>query len=215
MPLVEFGIGGREKRPLGFFIVLALEGEVGADQTGLGGGRTAVTQGKPALNVGEGGKRIVFAFQDTRCAVDPAPTRHVGNCVLIADDILPAFKMIVEHTVMPLGLLAIPVCGIRRLICRSVLEMHSLPGKDPEFQQTIADVLVEVERFFLRCVRSGQQAGTISTAQSPEDLSQLLLGIHLAIRVMARVRPERQLMEGLLRPVFSLFDVPSIKSELT
>jgi TetR/AcrR family transcriptional repressor of nem operon len=94
--------------------------------------------------------------------------------------------------------------------CMLVNSALELAPHDPEFQQTIAGVLVEVEDFFLRCVATGQHAGTISTAQSAEDLSRLLLGIHLAIRVMARVRPERQLMEGLLRPVFSLFGSPSI-----
>ena len=103
----------------------------------------------------------------------------------------------------------------RRKGCMLVNSALELAPHDPEFQQTIAGVLVEIESFFLRCLTSGQRAGTISTAQTAEDLSRLLLGIHLAIRVMARVRPERQLMEGLLRPVFSLFDSPSNKSELT
>ena len=56
---------------------------------------------------------------------------------------------------------------------------------------------------------AGQQAGTISTTQSAEDLARLLLGIHLGIRVLARARPERDLLEGLLRPAFALLDSPA------
>ena len=121
------------------------------------------------------------------------------------DAILAFFKEIINRSVNDPS----------RKGCMLVNSALELAPHDPEFQQTIAGVLVEVESFFLRCVRSGQQAGTISTVQSAEDLSRLLLGIHLAIRVMARVRPERELVEGLLRPVFSLFDSPSIESELS
>lgn len=97
--------------------------------------------------------------------------------------------------------------------CMLVNSAVELAPHDAEFQQMTAGVLAEVESFFLRCVTLGQRTGTISTAQSAEDLSRLLFGIHLAIRVMARVRPERQLMEGLLRSVFSLFDSPLIDRE--
>ena len=52
----------------------------------------------------------------------------------------------------------------------------------------------------------GQKEGSISRAHSAADLSKSLLGILLGIRVLARVRPERKLLEGLVRPVFGLLD---------
>src|SRR5260370_6104180 len=64
----------------------------------------------------------------------------------------------------------------------------------------------EVESFFLRCVASGQRDKTIPKAQSAEDLARLLLNVLLGIRVLARVRPDRKLLEGLVRPVFALLD---------
>jgi TetR/AcrR family transcriptional repressor of nem operon len=87
---------------------------------------------------------------------------------------------------------------------------------DAEFFQVVAVFLDEVERFFLRCVSNGQKDGTITKALSAEDLSKSLLGILLGIRVLARVRPERKLLEGLLRPAFALLDnTPSTKRRKT
>jgi TetR/AcrR family transcriptional regulator, transcriptional repressor for nem operon len=77
---------------------------------------------------------------------------------------------------------------------------------DPKFFEIVATFLKEVEAFFHRCVSSGQHDGTISRAHSAADLSKSLLGILLGIRVLARVRPERKLLEGLVRPVFGLLD---------
>jgi len=67
-------------------------------------------------------------------------------------------------------------------------------------------VLVRVEAFFYRCVAAGQQRGEIACAQPAEDLARALLGALLGIRVLARARPERALLEGLLRPTLALLD---------
>jgi TetR/AcrR family transcriptional repressor of nem operon len=77
---------------------------------------------------------------------------------------------------------------------------------DPDFLGIVATFLDEVEAFFLRRVSEGQKDGTITRAHSAGDLSKSLLGILLGIRVLARVRPERALLEGLMRPVLGLLD---------
>jgi TetR/AcrR family transcriptional regulator, transcriptional repressor for nem operon len=83
---------------------------------------------------------------------------------------------------------------------------------DAKFFNIVAVFLDAVEKFFFRCVTNGQKDGTITRAHSAEDLSKSLLGILLGIRVLARVRPERKLLEGLLRPVFALLDdAPSVQ----
>lgn len=82
---------------------------------------------------------------------------------------------------------------------------------DDKFFDIVAVFLREVEEFFLRCVSNGQRDGSITKAHSAEDLSRSLLGVLLGVRVLARVRPERKLLEGLLRPIFGLLDdTPSI-----
>jgi TetR/AcrR family transcriptional regulator, transcriptional repressor for nem operon len=77
---------------------------------------------------------------------------------------------------------------------------------DDKFFDIVAIFLDEVEQFFFRCVRRGQKDGTITKTHSAEDISKSLLGILLGIRVLARVKPERKLLEGLLRPIFGLLD---------
>jgi TetR/AcrR family transcriptional regulator, transcriptional repressor for nem operon len=90
--------------------------------------------------------------------------------------------------------------------CMLVNSALEVAPHDPEFQRLIADVLVQVEAFFRRCVAAGQRTGTITTSQPAEDLARLLLSVLLGIRVLARARPERELLEGLLRPTLALLD---------
>lgn len=90
--------------------------------------------------------------------------------------------------------------------CMLVNSALELAPHDAEFQRVIAEVLTEIEAFFHRCVEAGQAAGTITTAQTADDLARLLVGVHIGIRVLARVRPERELLEGLARSALALLD---------
>jgi len=89
------------------------------------------------------------------------------------------------------------------MLVNSALEMAP---HDPEFQRVVAGVLVQVEHFFKERVEAGQQDGTISAAQPADDLARMLLANLLAIRVLARARPEKALMEGLVRPTMAWLD---------
>lgn len=89
------------------------------------------------------------------------------------------------------------------LIVNSALE---LAPHDPEFQAVLADVLRDMEAFFRRCVEAGQQAGTVVATLPAVDLARMLLGVLLGLRVLARSRPERELLVGLVRPVSALLD---------
>ncbi|MDQ0392745.1 TetR/AcrR family transcriptional regulator [Labrys monachus] len=99
-------------------------------------------------------------------------------------------------------------CDAGRRGCMLVNSALEVAPHDPEFQHAVADVLMRIEAFFRRCVEAGQKDGTITSAQSAEDLGRLLMGVLLGIRVLARARPDRDLFEGLLRPVFFLLDLP-------
>jgi TetR/AcrR family transcriptional regulator, transcriptional repressor for nem operon len=70
---------------------------------------------------------------------------------------------------------------------------------DPEFKTIVAAVFRRLERSFRDCVRRGQADGSVTRAQSADDLARLLLGTMLGIRVLARSRPERALLEGVAR----------------
>jgi TetR/AcrR family transcriptional regulator, transcriptional repressor for nem operon len=88
--------------------------------------------------------------------------------------------------------------------CMLVNSALEVAPHDPEFQHIVAGVLVKIEAFFRRSVEAAQHAGTIASSQSAEDLARLLLGLLLGIRVLARTRPERELLEGIVRPVFAM-----------
>lgn len=75
---------------------------------------------------------------------------------------------------------------------------------DPEFQTIVAAVFRRLERFFRDCVLRGQADGSVTRAQSADDLARLLLGAMLGVRVLARTRPERALLEGVARAATAL-----------
>jgi TetR/AcrR family transcriptional repressor of nem operon len=77
---------------------------------------------------------------------------------------------------------------------------------DPDFRKVVAEVLLRIEAFFLRRIEAGQADGTINRVMPATTLAQNLLGVLMGIRVLARVRPERPLLEGVVRPALALLD---------
>ncbi len=90
--------------------------------------------------------------------------------------------------------------------CMLVNAALELAPHDAEFRRAVADVLTRIEGFFRRCVEAGQRTGTVTTAQPAADLARHLLAVLMGIRVLARARPERALLEGIVRPAFALLD---------
>ena len=77
---------------------------------------------------------------------------------------------------------------------------------DPELGCEIARRLAEIEAFLRRAIKAGQADGSIPSERNARDLARLLLGVLLGIRVLARSRPERALLEGVARPALALLD---------
>jgi TetR/AcrR family transcriptional regulator, transcriptional repressor for nem operon len=71
---------------------------------------------------------------------------------------------------------------------------------DPELQMYLADETMRIEQFFLRCAAAGQRSGEISTGFRAEDQARSLLALLLGLRVLARVRPDAALLNGLVGP---------------
>jgi len=88
--------------------------------------------------------------------------------------------------------------------CMMVNSVFELVPQDKEFAKLLSEVLTQVEGMFHRLVCAGQKDGTITKAQPASDLARLLLSVLLGIRVLARARPERNLLEGIARPVLAL-----------
>ncbi|MBB2201983.1 TetR/AcrR family transcriptional regulator [Gluconacetobacter tumulisoli] len=87
------------------------------------------------------------------------------------------------------------------LVINSALEVAP---HEPDCRQAVADRLGRIEAFFCRAVAAGQADGTITPVLPPEDVARNLLAVLLGIRVMARVQPERELFEGMLRSALTL-----------
>ena len=77
---------------------------------------------------------------------------------------------------------------------------------DDEFRALIADRLGEIEAFFRRSIERAQASGTVPADRSASDLARLLLGVLLGIRVLARSKPHRALLEGVARPALALLE---------
>ncbi len=77
---------------------------------------------------------------------------------------------------------------------------------DAKLSALIADRLAEIERFFHRSIRRARAEGSVPRNRSAKDSARLLLGVLLGIRVLARVRPERALLEGVARPALAQLD---------
>ncbi len=93
--------------------------------------------------------------------------------------------------------------------CMLVNTALELGPHDPEFRRVICRELSEIEDFFRRCLTAGQRAGTISDALPAEDVARNFLGVVMGLRVLVRARPERALIEGVVRPALSLLDATS------
>jgi TetR/AcrR family transcriptional repressor of nem operon len=90
--------------------------------------------------------------------------------------------------------------------CMLVNSALELAPHDKEFERVVAGVLDKIEKFFRRLIEAGQKDGTITTHCSADDLARVFLSILLGIRVLARARPERSLLEGIANPALALLD---------
>ena len=79
------------------------------------------------------------------------------------------------------------------LLVNSALE---LSPHDVEFRRIVAEVFERIEAFFCQCIEAGQSDRSITRARPAGELARMLLSVLLGIRVLARSRPERSLLES-------------------
>jgi TetR/AcrR family transcriptional regulator, transcriptional repressor for nem operon len=88
--------------------------------------------------------------------------------------------------------------------CMLVNAALELAPYDAEFQELVAEELSFIEAFFRRCVDAVQKDGTIAGALPANGLARLLLSVLIGVRVLARTRPERVVLEGAANSVLAL-----------
>jgi TetR/AcrR family transcriptional repressor of nem operon len=91
--------------------------------------------------------------------------------------------------------------------CMLVNTAIEATSDDPGLQQLVAEETALIEQFFHRCLLAGQRSGEIDPRRSADDDARHLLAVLLGLRVLARVRPDAALLEGLVRPALSALGI--------
>lgn len=92
--------------------------------------------------------------------------------------------------------------------CMLVNSALEIAPHDAALRKIIAGVLIRIETFLLERIEAGQAEGTITCSMPAQNLARHLLGVLMGVRVLARVRPERELLEGAIAPALALLDDP-------
>lgn len=92
------------------------------------------------------------------------------------------------------------------LLVNAALEMAP---HDAGFREIVVREMKLIEAFFQHCVEIGQSDGSIIRSRPATDLAKLLLGVLLGLRVLARTRSERGVLEGTASAALSLLGNPT------
>ena len=88
--------------------------------------------------------------------------------------------------------------------CMLVNAALELAPYDSEFRKLIAEEMAFIEAFFRRCIDAGQEDGSIADSRPADEFAKLLLSVLLGLRVLARTRPQRAVLEGAVNGVLAL-----------
>ncbi|OYD82104.1 TetR/AcrR family transcriptional regulator [Azospirillum brasilense] len=98
-------------------------------------------------------------------------------------------------------------CGRGCLLVNSALEVTP---DDPDMSDFLNAELTTIEDFFRRCIVKGRRSGAIPVGIPDDDAARLLFSSLLGIRVLARIRPERDLLEGAARAALTSLGLPTM-----
>ena len=108
------------------------------------------------------------------------------------------FAEIIEHSIQ----------DRQRKGCFLVNSALEIAPHDAECRAVITEQFNEIEAFFRRCILKAQADETVSSDVDPGDTARLLLGVLLGVRVLARTKPERAVLEGVVRPALAMLEPP-------
>ncbi|WP_373376699.1 TetR/AcrR family transcriptional regulator [Cupriavidus nantongensis] len=94
--------------------------------------------------------------------------------------------------------------------CLLVNTALEVTPESPDLQQIVANAFAEIRDFFRGQFAAAQQAGEADAALSADEVSAQLLAVLLGMRVLARAAPERELLEGAVRPTLALLGLPPL-----
>lgn len=157
-------------------------------------------------NTGLTAASLYNAFGDKRAIYEKALERYVER---ILADRLRRFETLAPREAIAAffaEIVARSLADRERKGCMLVNAALDVAPHDPDFRRLVAEVLVEIEAFFLGRLKAGQADGSITRSLPAATLAHHLLGVLMGLRVLARVRPERDLLEGVVAPSLALLD---------
>ncbi|MEQ5843669.1 TetR/AcrR family transcriptional regulator [Paraburkholderia acidicola] len=154
----------------------------------------------PSLYNAFGDKRALY-----RLVLDRYVQSALVNCTEIFEGDTPPVQAIERYID---AIIAEALSDKLRKGCFVVNTALEVAPHDEEFREVVTYIFGRIERYLRDSIAAGQADGSISTDQSATDLARLFLGTSLGIRVFARTRPDRALLKGLARPLFSLLRKP-------
>lgn len=93
--------------------------------------------------------------------------------------------------------------------CLLVNSALDVAPHDAEIGKVVAGYLEEIRAFFQRNIEAARRAEQVPRDIDAAGVSAHLLGILLGIRVLARTRPDRALLDSVVRPALDLLAVPA------
>ena len=148
----------------------------------------------PSIYNAFGDKRQLFGVSRAHNALPSAKAR--GGVSSQAGHQKRFFAEIVDHSIN----------DRQRKGCFLVNSALEIAPHDAKCRTTIAAQFGDIEAFFKRCILAGQAEGTIPAEIEADEIAGLLLGVLLGIRVLARTKPRREILEGVARPALALLD---------
>jgi TetR/AcrR family transcriptional repressor of nem operon len=120
--------------------------------------------------------------------------RRLGQSLAPKAALQRFFAEIIEHSI-----------GDRqRKGCFLVNSALEVAPHDAACRVIVAGQFGEIEAFFRKCILGAQADQTVSSDIDAGDTARLLLGVLLGVRVLARTKPQRGVLEGVVRPALAL-----------
>jgi len=98
--------------------------------------------------------------------------------------------------------------------CKGCLLVNSaldVAPHDAAIGKAVAGYLDEIRTFFRHNIEAARRTGTVPKNIDADGVSGHLLGVLMGIRALARVKPERKLLESVARPALALLDIAKSK----
>jgi TetR/AcrR family transcriptional regulator, transcriptional repressor for nem operon len=89
--------------------------------------------------------------------------------------------------------------------CFLVNASLEMAPQDPEVNRIVQAALKEIEEGFYHLLIKAQVGGELNWTSDPHQLAHFLLGTLVSIRVLARARQDRRVLEDIVKTALSMF----------